>query len=144
MNISLCSRFLLLCKNYQTFSSLIQYLLVTSEFPFVRSWAWVSRALGSESHQAEISVLTGDAGLAGAWGSLPNSSRLLAEFNFLLFWDQGPFLWLAVIGVPQVGCKPLATWQLTFSKPEGECPFSLLIVIQYNYRSDGPFIFVIK
>ena len=95
MNISLCSRFLFLCKNYQTFSSLIQYLLVTSEFPFVRSWAWVSRALGSESHQAEISVLTGDAGLAGAWGSLPNSSRLLAEFNFFALVGPRP---LSLVG----------------------------------------------
>lgn len=143
MNTSLCSRFLLPWKIYQTFSSLIQPLLVTPEFPLVRSRAWVSRALGSESHQAEISVLTGDAALAGAWGSLPNSSRFSAEFNFLLLWDQGSFLWLAVSGVPQVGCKLLTTWQLTFSKPEGDCPFSLLIIIQYNYRSDGPFIFVI-
>lgn len=83
-------------------------------------------------------MLTGDAALAGAWGPLPNSSRFSAEFNFLLLWDQGPFLWLAVSGVPQVGCKLLTTGQLTFSKPEGDCPFSLLIIIQYNYRSDGP------
>lgn len=86
-------------------------------------------------------MLPGDAVLAGAWGSLPNASRMLAEFFALV----GPRP-LSLVGCqwgPQVACKPLTAWQLTFSKPEGECPFSLLIIVQYHCRSDGPFVFVI-
>ena len=63
--------------------------------------------------------------------------------NFLLLWDQGPFLWLAVSGVLRLLVSLSQLGSFTFSKPEGECPFSLLIIIQYHCRSDGPFVFVI-